>query len=62
MAFIEVEAVAHYKDTFRLVEICAVTNNTLERTFNLSVVAVISMDFENDSKLNLRVLSVFRPL
>jgi hypothetical protein len=34
-------------DNFRLVDICAVTNNTLERTFNLSVVADIVMEFEN---------------
>ena len=31
-------------DTFRLVDICAVTNNTLERSFNLTVITSLTMD------------------
>jgi hypothetical protein len=48
VAVIALETVTHDQtDDFRLVDICAVTNNTLERTFNLSVVADIVMEFEN---------------
>ena len=51
MAVIGLETVTRDQtDNFRLVDICAVTNNTLERTFNLSVVADIVMEFENGSK------------
>lgn len=51
MAVIELKKTVTATETLRLVTICAVTNNTLERTFNLSVIAELTMRFNNECKL-----------
>ena len=51
MAVIELKKTVTATETSRLVTICAVTNNTLERTFNLSVIAELTMRFNNKCKL-----------
>lgn len=51
MAVIELKKTVNATETLRLVTICAVTNNTLERTFNLSVIAELTMRFNNKCKL-----------